>query len=97
MAVKKIENYNIHQNPATNENEFDVENYLNKNWNKTKEESSKMRNIVLVSLEAVRERERERELQFNKESNSKRSVTATSYVNTKKLSDSLERELYLIK
>lgn len=37
MAVKKIENYNIHQNPATNENQFDVENYLNVNWNKTKE------------------------------------------------------------
>ena len=37
MAVKKIENYNIHQNPATNENQFDVENYLNENWNKTKE------------------------------------------------------------
>ena len=37
MAVEKIENYNIHQNPATNENQFDVENYLNENWNKTKE------------------------------------------------------------
>ena len=37
MAVKKIENYNIHQNPATNENQFDVENYLNKNWSETKE------------------------------------------------------------
>ena len=37
MTVEKIENYNIHQNPATNENEFDVENYLNENWNKTKE------------------------------------------------------------
>lgn len=37
MAVEKIGNYNIHQNPATNENQFDVENYLNENWNKTKE------------------------------------------------------------
>ena len=37
MAVEKIENYNIHQNPATNENQFDIENYLNENWNKTKE------------------------------------------------------------
>ena len=37
MAVEKIKNYNIHQNPATNENQFDVENYLNENWNKTKE------------------------------------------------------------
>lgn len=37
MAVKKIENFNIHENPATNENEFDIENYLNANWNKIKE------------------------------------------------------------
>ena len=37
MAVEKIKNYNIHQNPATNENQFDVENYLNKNWSETKE------------------------------------------------------------
>ena len=37
MAVKKIDNYNIHQNPSTNTNKFDVENYLNKNWEKTQE------------------------------------------------------------
>ena len=34
MAVKKIENLNKHQNPATNTNLFDVENYLNANWDK---------------------------------------------------------------
>ena len=34
MAVKKINSLNAHQNPATNENEFDVENYLNVNWEK---------------------------------------------------------------
>lgn len=37
MAVKKIETLNKHQNPATNENEFDIENYMNVNWNKIKE------------------------------------------------------------
>ena len=37
MAVKKIEQYNKHENPATNENQFDVENYLNANWDKTLE------------------------------------------------------------
>ena len=34
MAVKKINSLNAHQNPATNENEFDIENYLNENWEK---------------------------------------------------------------
>ena len=34
MAVKKINSLNEHQNPATNENEFDIENYLNENWEK---------------------------------------------------------------
>jgi len=33
MAVKKISNLNEHSNPSTNENEFDIENYLNANWN----------------------------------------------------------------
>ena len=37
MAVKKIETLNKHQNPATNENEFDIENYMNVNWDKIKE------------------------------------------------------------
>ena len=32
MAVKKINSLNAHQNPTTNENEFDIENYLNENW-----------------------------------------------------------------
>ena len=32
MAVKKIVSLNQHQNPATNENQFDIENYLNENW-----------------------------------------------------------------
>lgn len=32
MAVKKIVSLNQHQNPATNENQFDIENYLNANW-----------------------------------------------------------------
>ena len=37
MAVKKVENFNVHETPATNQNEFDVETYLNANWGKTKE------------------------------------------------------------
>ncbi len=37
MAVKKIETLNKHQNPATNENEFDIESYMNVNWDKIKE------------------------------------------------------------
>jgi hypothetical protein len=37
MSVKKIENFNIHETPATNQNEFNVETYLNKNFEKTKE------------------------------------------------------------
>ena len=37
MAVKKIGTLNKHQNPATNENEFDIENYMNVNWDKIKE------------------------------------------------------------
>ena len=37
MAVKKVESFNIHETPAINQNEFDVETYLNANWGKTKE------------------------------------------------------------
>lgn len=32
MAVKKINELNIHENPSTNEDAFDVENYLNANF-----------------------------------------------------------------
>ena len=32
MAVKKISSLNQHENPETNKNEVDIENYLNKNW-----------------------------------------------------------------
>ncbi len=34
MAVKKVNTLNAHENPSTNENEFDVENYMNVNWEK---------------------------------------------------------------
>ena len=34
MAVKKIETLNKHENPSTNTDTFDVENYLNVNWDK---------------------------------------------------------------
>ena len=37
MAVKKVESFNIHETPAINQNKFDVETYLNANWEKTKE------------------------------------------------------------
>lgn len=37
MAVKKIGTLNKHENPATNENEFDIEDYMNANWDKIKE------------------------------------------------------------
>lgn len=37
MPVKKVENFNVHETPETNQNEFDVETYLNANWEKTKE------------------------------------------------------------
>mgnify|MGYP005788685653 CR=1 FL=1 len=37
MAVKKIGTLNKHENPSTNENEFDIEDYMNANWDKIKE------------------------------------------------------------
>lgn len=37
MAVKKIGTLNKHENPATNENKFDIEDYMNANWDKIKE------------------------------------------------------------
>jgi len=37
MAVKRIGTLNKHENPATNENKFDIENYMNANWDKIKE------------------------------------------------------------
>ena len=37
MAVKKIESLNKHENPATNENKFNIEKYLNENWDRIKE------------------------------------------------------------
>lgn len=32
MSVKKIESLNKHTDVTTNENEFDIDNYLNANW-----------------------------------------------------------------
>lgn len=37
MSVKKIENFNIHEQPESNTDSFGVEAYLNVNWEKTKE------------------------------------------------------------
>lgn len=37
MAIKKIDSFNKHQNPSTNQNPFDIENYLNVNWNKAQD------------------------------------------------------------
>lgn len=37
MSIQKINNLNIHENPATNTNQFDIENYLNHNWEEIKE------------------------------------------------------------
>ena len=37
MSVKKIENFNIHEQPESNTDSFGVEAYLNANWEKTKE------------------------------------------------------------
>lgn len=37
MAIKKIENFNIHEQPESNTDSFDVKTYLNKNFEKTKE------------------------------------------------------------
>lgn len=37
MAIKKIDSFNKHQNPSTNQNPFDIENYLNVNWDKTQD------------------------------------------------------------
>lgn len=37
MAVKKIEALNKHENPSTNTNQFDIEKYLNENWDHIKD------------------------------------------------------------
>ncbi len=37
MSIKKIENFNIHEQPESNTDSFGVEAYLNANWEKTKE------------------------------------------------------------
>lgn len=37
MAVKKIETLNKHENPSTNTNQFDIEKYLNENWDHIKD------------------------------------------------------------
>ncbi len=34
MPVKKIESFNKHANPSTNTEQFNIEDYLNKNWDK---------------------------------------------------------------
>ena len=36
MEVKTIENLNIHENPSENTSAFDIENYLNANFEKIK-------------------------------------------------------------
>lgn len=37
MSVKKIENFNIHEQPESNTDSFGVEAYLNENFEKAKE------------------------------------------------------------
>lgn len=37
MSIKKIESLNKHENPATNTNPFNIDAYLNDNWDKVKE------------------------------------------------------------
>ena len=50
---------NKHDNPSTNENEFDVENYLNVNWDKIDEDSkNKDTNITELQLENEKLQER---------------------------------------
>ena len=55
MAIKKIDEFNIHENPATNENEFDIENYLNANWRKTKDtvnnNADELQNVIDIQNE----------------------------------------------
>ncbi len=55
MAIKKIDKFNIHENPATNENEFDIENYLNANWRKTKDtvnnNADELQNVIDIQNE----------------------------------------------
>lgn len=37
MAIKKIDSFNIHEQPESNTDSFGIEAYLNANWEKTKE------------------------------------------------------------
>ena len=37
MSVKKIENFNIHEQPESNTDSFGIEAYLNENFEKAKE------------------------------------------------------------
>lgn len=66
MAVQKIDNLNIHENPATNENEFDVENYLNANWNEIKEVVNNNADELSTAQENISDIQEEQETQNTK-------------------------------
>lgn len=46
MEVKTIDNFNIHENPSTNQDSFDIENYLNTNFEKIKESTNNNAEIL---------------------------------------------------
>ena len=62
MSIKKIETLNKHENPAINENEFDIENYMNTNWDKIKEVVNNNADEVIKVQEYVENLNSENEL-----------------------------------
>ena len=46
MEVKTINNFNIHENPPTNQDAFDIENYLNTNFEKIKATTNNNAEII---------------------------------------------------
>ena len=54
MAIEKIDNYAIHENPSTNKNLFDIENYFNANWRKTKQVINNNADELTQSIEKIK-------------------------------------------
>ena len=61
MSVLKIETLNKHENPATNENKFDIENYMNANWDKIKETVNNNADELSKAQENIEELQKDNE------------------------------------
>lgn len=88
MAVKKISSLNQHENPETNENEVDIENYLNENWDTIIDVVDNNADELIIAQDDIEN------LQTDNTKNKKNIQTNTDDISTlKKQKEALEKEV----